>query len=536
MARRLAQRERPASFLVGRQRWNHLLFGHWKIDAAEIQATLPPGLFVDTFEGDAYLGVVPFFMQRVRPAWLPPLPGVSWFLELNVRTYVFDAEGRPGVWFYSLDCNQPVAVFLARSLFHLPYFHAKMTSVIRDGAIFFQFAAPRGRRAGLRIRLASRTRRLALPAGFARVFFGRTLPAFYRRPGRPAFRGACASCALPGLRPRGIAVLGRAGAAGGIFPGRRTGLSARRRGGGRFHLSVGSPQIPRTRANIFLMNDQNTSPVWFITRCSSGLGHALALRALARGHRVVATARQPHALADLAASYPAHCRAFALDVTLPDQVQAVVAEAASAFGRLDVVVNNAGYGLVGALEELGDEQITRNFKTNFFGALRVIRAALPVLRAQGSGHIVNISAAAVISNYAGFSIYGATKWALEGASEALAAEVRPLGRKVLLVQPGPFRTRFLTRSLEKADRVMADYAPTSGKFARYLESMDGKQAGDPEKAAEAIIAAVLSDRPPLRLVLGKYATDKSRKKIAVAQRELDAWSAVGEPTDFSPAG
>ena len=137
MARRLAQRERPASFLVGRQRWNHLLFGHWKIDAAEIQATLPPGLFVDTFEGDAYLGVVPFFMQRVRPAWLPPLPGVSWFLELNVRTYVFDAEGRPGVWFYSLDCNQPVAVFLARSLFNLPYFHAKMTSVIRDGAIFY---------------------------------------------------------------------------------------------------------------------------------------------------------------------------------------------------------------------------------------------------------------------------------------------------------------------------------------------------------------------------------------------------------------
>lgn len=137
-AQRLALRERPASFVVGRQRWNHLLFGHWKIDAAEIQATLPAGLFVDTFEGDAYLGVVPFFMQRVRPAWLPPLPGISWFLELNVRTYVFDTGGRPGVWFYSLDCNQPVAVCLARRFFHLPYFHAKMSSVIRDGTIFYR--------------------------------------------------------------------------------------------------------------------------------------------------------------------------------------------------------------------------------------------------------------------------------------------------------------------------------------------------------------------------------------------------------------
>ena len=281
------------------------------------------------------------------------------------------------------------------------------------------------------------------------------------------------------------------------------------------------------------MIEQDNSPVWFITGCSSGLGRALALRALARGHRVVATARQPETLADLVAGHPARCRAFELDVTSPDQVRAVVAEAASAFGRLDVVVNNAGYGLVGALEELGDEQIARNFETNFFGALRVIRAALPILRAQGSGHIVNISAAAVISNYAGFSIYGATKWALEGASEALAAEVRPLGLKVLLVQPGPFRTDFLTRSLEKADRVMADYVPTSGKFALYLENMEGKQPGDPEKAADAIIAAVLSDRPPLRLVLGKYATDKSRKKFATAQRELDAWSAVGEPTDYS---
>ncbi|MDI1319046.1 MAG: DUF2071 domain-containing protein [bacterium] len=125
---RLAERERPAGAIVGRQRWNHLLFAHWKVSAATVQATLPRGLHVDTFAGDAYLGIVPFFMQRNRPAWLPPLPWVSWFLELNVRTYVHDAVGRPGVWFYSLDCNQPIAVALARRFFHLPYHRARMTA------------------------------------------------------------------------------------------------------------------------------------------------------------------------------------------------------------------------------------------------------------------------------------------------------------------------------------------------------------------------------------------------------------------------
>jgi uncharacterized protein YqjF (DUF2071 family) len=123
---RLAQRQRPAEPVIGRQRWNRLLFGHWAVEPAAIQATLPPGLYVDTFEGTAYVGVVPFRMERVRPAGLPPVPWLSWFLELNVRTYVHDAAGRPGVWFYSLDCNQPIAVALARTFFHLPYEHAAM--------------------------------------------------------------------------------------------------------------------------------------------------------------------------------------------------------------------------------------------------------------------------------------------------------------------------------------------------------------------------------------------------------------------------
>ena len=280
----------------------------------------------------------------------------------------------------------------------------------------------------------------------------------------------------------------------------------------------------------------NDSPVWLITGCSSGLGRALAARVLARGHRLIATARQPETLDELVAADPSRCRALALDVADASQVAPVVAQAAEIFGRLDVVVNNAGYGLVGAVEEYDEAQITRNFETNFFGALRVIRAALPILRAQRRGHFVNISAAAVIANYAGFSIYGATKWALEGLSESLAAEVRPLGLKVTIVQPGPFRTEFISRSLERASAAIPDYEASSGKFRRFLETMNGRQPGDPAKAADAIIAAVESDNPPLRLVLGKYAIDKTRRKLGSAARELDAGSAAGAATDFTMEG
>lgn len=138
MSQRLAMRKRPSSAVVGRQRWSDLLFLHWRVSADAVQATLPSGLFVDTFEGDAHIGIVPFLMERVRPAWLPPLPWISYFLELNVRTYVHDADGQPGVWFYSLDCNQPVAVAIAQRFFHLPYLHARMSAKRRDGAIQYQ--------------------------------------------------------------------------------------------------------------------------------------------------------------------------------------------------------------------------------------------------------------------------------------------------------------------------------------------------------------------------------------------------------------
>ena len=284
------------------------------------------------------------------------------------------------------------------------------------------------------------------------------------------------------------------------------------------------------------MTSLNDTPVWLITGCSSGLGRALAERVLARGHRLIATARQPETLADLVDANPSRCRAFALDVTDAPQIVSVVAQAAAVFGRLDVVVNNSGYGLIGAVEEYTETQITRNFETNFFGSLRVIRAALPILRAQKRGHFVNISAAAVIANYAGFSIYGAAKWALEGLSESLAAEIRPLGLKVTIVQPGPFRTHFISRSLERATGQIPDYEQSSGKFRRFLETMAGRQPGDPNKAADAIIDAVGSENPPLRLVLGKYAIDKARRKLGSAARELEAGNALGLATDFTTAG
>ncbi len=280
------------------------------------------------------------------------------------------------------------------------------------------------------------------------------------------------------------------------------------------------------------MSETSSQRTWFITGCSSGFGRALAERALARGHRVVATARQPEQIVPLTIEYPETCQVIGLDVTVPAAVQAAIAEAAALFDGLDVVVNNAGRGLIGALEELSDDQIERNFDTNFFGALAVIRAALPFLRAQGRGHIVNISAAAVIGNYPGFSIYGAAKWALEGVSESLAAELKPFGIKVTIVQPGPFRTDFIARSLERAEAHIPDYERSSGKFQRVIESMDGKQPGDPTKAAEAIIAAVESETPPLRLVLGKYANDKARRTYAEAEKQRAAWEHVGLPTDF----
>lgn len=270
--------------------------------------------------------------------------------------------------------------------------------------------------------------------------------------------------------------------------------------------------------------------VWFITGCSSGFGYAIAEAALIAGDHVIATARNKTDLETLEHIGAGRCHVLALDVTDQAQVATALTEAEAVWGSLDVIVNNAGYGLLGAIEECTEEQIRRNFETNFFGALHVIRAALPVLRNQKRGHIINISAAAAIANYPGFGVYGAAKAALEALSESLRLEVAAYGIKVTLVQPGPFRTQFIGKGMERTPSTET-YAASSGKFAAYLEKVDGKQPGDPERAAALIVKMVQDGNAPLRLPLGKYAVKKVRDAAAAKVHELETWEQAAGETD-----
>ena len=271
---------------------------------------------------------------------------------------------------------------------------------------------------------------------------------------------------------------------------------------------------------------------WFITGASTGFGRALATAVIAHGDQVAVTAREVSRVEDFVNDHPLQAKAYALDVTQPESIKQAIAEARRDFGRLDVVVNNAGYGLIGALEECSEEQMLRNIETNLTGPLRVMRAVLPVFREQRGGHFINMGAAAAISNYAGFSIYGGAKAGMELASEAVAAEAATFGVKVTVVIPGPFRTDFISRSLDRAEQLVPEYGATAGKFLGFLEKVDGKQPGDPAAAARAIIQAVESDKPPFRLVLGKYAYQKARRQLDKLRAELDAWESVGLPTDY----
>ena len=280
------------------------------------------------------------------------------------------------------------------------------------------------------------------------------------------------------------------------------------------------------------MPESTTSPVWLITGCSTGFGRALAEKVLATGATLGANVRAADSIADLVAAYPKTCRPLVFDVTDRAALEAAVAPFLAETGRLDILVNNAGYGLIGPFEEATPEQIEQSFATLLFGALHLLRAVLPTLRAQRSGRIINLSAAAAIANYPGFSIYGAAKFALEGVSESLAAELKPLGIKVTLVQPGPFRTDFIGRSLARTATELTDYAGTAGKFTTFIEKMDGQQPGDPARAAAAILQIAESENPPLRLVLGKYAIEKTERTLKARQRELDAWKELGLTADF----
>lgn len=271
--------------------------------------------------------------------------------------------------------------------------------------------------------------------------------------------------------------------------------------------------------------------IWFITGCSTGLGRTLAEAALAEGHSVVATARRVEALAELEAQAPDRVLALGLDVTDPAACHRSVAAAVARFGRLDVLVNNAGFGMVGALEESSSGEIRRLFETNVFGLVEMTKAALPHLREQKAGWIVNLSSIAGLAATPGFGPYNATKFAVEGLSEALAGEVRAFGLRVLLVEPGPFRTDFAGRSIVEAP-AMPDYQRSVGPTRKYIHDANGAQAGDPARAARAILDHVAQQRPELRLLLGKAAVDRLKTKLSSLQRELEAGRDRALAADF----
>jgi NAD(P)-dependent dehydrogenase (short-subunit alcohol dehydrogenase family) len=281
-------------------------------------------------------------------------------------------------------------------------------------------------------------------------------------------------------------------------------------------------------------SDKNrvASKVWLITGCSTGFGRALAEAVLKQGDSLLATAREPEQLRTLVENYPERAKAVRLDVTLSQDIQAAVDAAIATFGRIDVLVNNAGHGLIAALEEVSDVDIHQFFETNFFGAVRLMRAVLPLMRQQGIGHIVNMSSTAGLVGFGGSSLYCGAKFALEGTSEALAKEVESFGIKVTLIEPGAFRTDFNGRSLATAKQSIDAYAPVSGASLQRFKEMDGQQPGNPAKAAQAIIQAVESPHPPMRLALGTDAMNLIQEKLEWIKTDLDAWQQVAVSTDY----
>jgi len=273
-------------------------------------------------------------------------------------------------------------------------------------------------------------------------------------------------------------------------------------------------------------------PVWFITGCSTGFGRELSKILLSRGYRAVVTAREAAKVQDLVQNYPDTGLALGLDVAEPEQIEAAAEAAHRHFGRIDVLVNNAGYGYLAAIEEGDDADVRAMFETNVFGLAHLTRAVLPFMRAQGAGHVVNITSMGGVVGNAGVGYYNATKFAVEGLSEALSKEVAPLGIKVLIVEPGPFRTDWAGRSLKTPKHPIEAYAETAIARRRATQSYSGSQPGDPVRGAEAIIRTVESPDAPLRLVLGAVALGMIRTKMDAMRAEIDAFEAVTLAADY----
>lgn len=276
-----------------------------------------------------------------------------------------------------------------------------------------------------------------------------------------------------------------------------------------------------------------SNKVWLITGVSTGLGRFLAEAAAQKGYTVVGTVRKQEQIASVDALVPGKTFGYLLDVNKHAQVEQVVEEVAGRFGRIDVLVNNAGYGLFGAVEEVSIEEAREQLETNVFGALAMTQAVLPLMRAHQSGHILQISSQAGIASTPGLGIYNASKYALEGFSEALSREVAPLGIRVTLVEPGPFRTEWAGASMKFSSHRIDAYVPTAGKIRTILSEVNGNQPGDPVKAALAMIQVTESETPPLRLALGKSAVEAIRRKINLLNQDLTAWESVSIGADYT---
>jgi NAD(P)-dependent dehydrogenase (short-subunit alcohol dehydrogenase family) len=273
--------------------------------------------------------------------------------------------------------------------------------------------------------------------------------------------------------------------------------------------------------------------VWFITGASRGLGALIAEAALADGNAVVAAGRNVAAIVERLGDSPA-LLPVALDVTDDAQAKAAVQAALEKFGRIDVLINNAGFGLLGAIEESTDADVRRMYDTNVFGLLTVTRAVLPVMRSQRAGHVINMSSIGGYRAAAGFGAYSSTKFAVEGLTEALHAELKPLGIHATVVEPGYFRTDFLdTSSLVVAREVIADYDATSGNVRRIAANLNHNQPGNPAKLAAAMIELVDAQTPPLRLPLGTDTLKAIADKNAYVAQETETWKGLSASTDFN---
>jgi len=272
--------------------------------------------------------------------------------------------------------------------------------------------------------------------------------------------------------------------------------------------------------------------VWFITGCSTGFGRELAREVLEAGYKAVVTARNPDDIKDILDEYPDDALALKLDVTKPEEITAAVEEAEKIFGKIDVLVNNAGIGYFGAIEESEDDEVRRMFEINFWGLAAVTKAVLPGMRAQRSGHILNIASIGGLVGFPAVGYYNATKFAVDGYSDALSKELAPLGIKVTVVCPSGFRTDWAGRSANNSKIVIDDYKNTAEANKGAIRGYSGKQPGDPVRAAKAMVAVTETENPPLHLLLGVAALKGARNKLEVLKNDFDAWEETTTGADF----